>query len=147
MLMFTKSNLVTPMEGEASKAIRGVGFMIDVEKVSIFAARAIPRKRRFIKLTHFVRRQEKTKTHEFPDEAMRLADSIKPILANQESEIAGAALAELVSVWAAAHVVFGDAHETERLRHALLNDWVSAMRDLTARNAKVIGTDQPERTQ
>ena len=121
--------------------------MIDVEKVSIFAARAIPRKRRFMTLTHFIRRDEKPATRQLAPEAIQLADSIKPLLANQESEMAGAALAELVALWAAGHVVFGDASETERLRQTLLDDWVSTVRERTARNAKRIGTDQPERTQ
>ena len=70
----------------------------------------------------------------------RTIDQIKPLLAGRPAEFQGAVLADLLAIWLAGHHVAGDEKGTRSLRAELLAQHCFAVRQLTAVNAKIIGT-------
>lgn len=74
-------------------------------------------------------------------EVNRLVDRVAPLLAGQPSEIQGAALADMLAIWLAGHIVYGDKRGTDRLRERLLREHLRAVRALVPVNAKAIHDD------
>lgn len=75
--------------------------------------------------------------------SQELADRIKPILAGQGSAVQSAALAELVSLWLAGHVILEEANATEKpqteaTREAILANFIALVRNLTPVNEAMI---------
>jgi hypothetical protein len=70
----------------------------------------------------------------------RLVEEVRPILAGHSPEVIGAALADLVAIWLAGHVVAGDIEATDRRRGELMLMHAQAVRHLTAINALQLGT-------
>jgi len=73
-------------------------------------------------------------------EVADLVNEIKPILAGRRAEVQGAALADLLAIWLAGHVIFGDAEKTRKMRATLLAEHCAAVRQLTDLNAHIMGT-------
>jgi hypothetical protein len=71
------------------------------------------------------------------DEVVALAAAIRPLLIGRPKEVQGAALADLVSIWLAGHVVRGDPKATERWRKDILAMHVETVRLLIPINYKV----------
>jgi hypothetical protein len=69
-----------------------------------------------------------------------LVEQIKPSLAGVPPEIQGAALADLLATWLAAHHVAGDEDATRTMRAELLAMHCGAVRELVPVNAKIMGT-------
>jgi hypothetical protein len=69
-----------------------------------------------------------------------LVERIKPLLAGRPSKIQGAALADLLAIWLAGHVIAGDAEATHELRAKLLEMHVDKVLDLIPVNARMMGT-------
>jgi hypothetical protein len=63
-------------------------------------------------------------------EAIRLADAIKPMLADRPSQVQGAALADRVAIFISGHIVAGDEKATALMRGALLFTWLKTVRAL-----------------
>lgn len=59
-------------------------------------------------------------------------------MAGQPSEIQGAALAELLSIWLAGHIIQGDPAKTDALRESLLEMHIGVVRELVPVNAELI---------
>jgi hypothetical protein len=76
-----------------------------------------------------------------PQDVENLVKKIKPLLAGNAPELLGAALAELLSIWLAGHVVVGDPEATGELRAKLLAAHCVAVRQLTRVNARMLGTE------
>jgi hypothetical protein len=64
-----------------------------------------------------------------PDDAMRLSEAIKPLLAGQDEDTVGAALADLTSIWIASHFA-GSPADTKAYRATILEAFVNLVRDL-----------------
>jgi hypothetical protein len=62
--------------------------------------------------------------------ARELTLQVRPLLAGFPSEIQGAVLADLLSLWLAGHLVPGNREETDSLRAFLLNQHIDAVRSL-----------------
>jgi hypothetical protein len=58
-----------------------------------------------------------------PEDAMRLSEAIKPLLAGQDEDAVGAALADLTSIWIASHFA-GSPAETKAYRKIVLKAFV-----------------------
>ena len=67
-------------------------------------------------------------------------NQIRPLLARRSAVFQGAVLADLLAIWLAGHQVGVDADATRKLRAELLAQHCFAVRQLTAVNAKIIGT-------
>jgi hypothetical protein len=63
-----------------------------------------------------------------PEEALAVADRIKPILAGLHPSLQGAALAELLSIWIAGHVADTD-KATCKLRKEMLDLHIAQVRE------------------
>lgn len=59
-----------------------------------------------------------------------LVDRIRPILAGHPPEIQGAAMADLLGIWLAGHIIHGDPAETSALRARLLATHIELVADL-----------------
>ena len=70
----------------------------------------------------------------------RLVEKIRPLLAGQNPDLIGAALADLTATWAAGHLVPNNPDQTAMLRASLLALHVEAVCRLVDVNAKMIGT-------
>jgi hypothetical protein len=55
---------------------------------------------------------------------------IKPILAHNPPDIVGAALADLLAIWLASHIVIDDLGETAAMRDRLIESHVAMVREL-----------------
>jgi hemerythrin len=64
------------------------------------------------------------------DDVVALVAQLRPLLASKPSEIQGAALADLLSIWLAGHVIRGDHKATKRLRDKVLNIHIEIVRRL-----------------
>jgi hypothetical protein len=73
-------------------------------------------------------------------EIAAIVDKIKPLLAGKSAEVQGAVLADCLAIWLAGHHVEGDEDATRKLRAELLAMHCSVVRELTAINAKIMGT-------
>ena len=76
-------------------------------------------------------REDANKVHE-------LVDAIRPLLAGNKAEVAGAALADLLAMWLASHVNTDDEDETRRIREVLLNAHIAAARALIEPNYRML---------
>lgn len=63
-------------------------------------------------------------------EALALAEAIRPLLAGRAPEVQSAALADLLSIWLAGHVVPGDPDKTAELRAEQLEAHLQLVGDL-----------------
>lgn len=59
-----------------------------------------------------------------------LVESLKPLFAGHNPGVQGAALADLLAIWLAGHIIVGDADATRTLRAGLLAHHCSAVRML-----------------
>lgn len=73
---------------------------------------------------------------------VELVERVRPLFAGHDPRVIGAALADLTAIWLAGHVIEGDPEETDALRGRLMLEQMQAARELTAINAKEMGTDQ-----
>jgi hypothetical protein len=71
------------------------------------------------------------------DEVVALVAILRPLLAGRAKEVQGAALADLVSIWLAGHVIRGDPAATERWRKDVLAMHVETVRLLLPINYAV----------
>lgn len=74
------------------------------------------------------------------DDVKEVVAKIRQLLAGHSAGVQGAVLADLLAIWLAGHEVTGDADATRRMRSALLSMHCAAVRNLTAVNAKLLGT-------
>jgi len=78
-------------------------------------------------------------------ETQELVAQIKPILFGRRSEVQGAALADLVSLWVAGHLIPGDPVETEHFRQFILEQHIDGVLALIpASEAEILAAIQPE---
>jgi hypothetical protein len=75
------------------------------------------------------------------DAAEKLVQSIRPLLAGRSPQTQGAALADLLAIWLAGHVVEGNPAETDTLRDELLEAHIEAVRRLIPINSRQIHGD------
>jgi hypothetical protein len=76
-------------------------------------------------------------------EVDRLVTTIKPFFAGVDPMVVGAALADLLSILLASHVVKDDADEiqrdqTDEMREEMIENFLRAVRNLTPVNEKII---------
>ena len=71
-------------------------------------------------------------------EVMALVERVRPLFAGRAPDVQGAALAELLAVWLAGHVVPGDPEGTERARSELLQQHLFTVRELVPINFKAL---------
>ena len=64
------------------------------------------------------------------DEVVSLVKALRPTLAGRPKEIQGAALADLLAIWLASHVVRGDPAATKRWHDKILKLHLTAVRKL-----------------
>jgi hypothetical protein len=62
--------------------------------------------------------------------ALRVSKHIQPLLRGLPSEVQGAALADLLSLWLAGHFVAGSTDETAMLREAVLAEHIECVRGM-----------------
>jgi hypothetical protein len=62
--------------------------------------------------------------------AIDLAKSIHPLLADHPAPVVGAALADLLSLLIAGHIVDGNPRETQRVRDRVLDEHIRAVKRL-----------------
>lgn len=82
-------------------------------------------------------------TSDLADRSAKLVERIKPFLRGQGGAVQSAALADLVSMWLAGHVIMEEVDSAERphtdaVREAVLNDFVALVRKLTPINEQII---------
>ena len=70
--------------------------------------------------------------------AMQLVDQIRPILAGEDPAVQGAALADLLAMFLAGHVVVGSPEESESIREAYLAMHIEMVRKLIPLNYKAV---------
>lgn len=70
--------------------------------------------------------------------AMQLVEQIRPILAGEDPAVQGAALADLLAMFLAGHVVVGSPEESEGIREAYLTMHIEMVRKLIPLNYKAI---------
>jgi hypothetical protein len=76
-------------------------------------------------------------------EVDRLVDTIRPFFAGVDPMVVGAALADLLSILLASHVIKDDADEiqrdqTDEMREEMIENFLRAVRNLTPVNEKII---------
>lgn len=76
-------------------------------------------------------------------EVDRLVATIKPFFAGVDPMVVGAALADLLSILLASHVIKDDADEiqrdqTDEMREEMIENFLRAVRNLTPVNEKII---------
>jgi hypothetical protein len=64
--------------------------------------------------------------------ALGLAERLKPVFAGKPDGVVGAALAELMATYLAAHVMPGDLKEEHVMREEILTMWCETVRALLA---------------
>ncbi len=74
----------------------------------------------------------------FRKEGLALARRLEPRLKGKNPNVTAVCLAELVSMWAAGHVIPGDAEATKAIRTAAVTGWSQLMLGLLPVNAKII---------
>jgi hypothetical protein len=75
-----------------------------------------------------------------PEHIAAIVDRIRSLLASKPAEVQGGVLAELLAIWLAGHHVEGDEDATRKMRAELLAMYCTTVRQLTAVNAKILGT-------
>jgi len=71
------------------------------------------------------------------DEVMALVKAVRPLFAGKPVHVQGAALADLLAMWLAGHVLLGDPKETKRMREHMLRLHVTGVRALIDINYKL----------
>jgi hypothetical protein len=66
--------------------------------------------------------------------AEALVKQIMPLMAGKGPDVQSAALADLMAMWLAGHVVRGDPEATERLRKEILEPWLETVWQLVPLN-------------
>jgi hypothetical protein len=64
------------------------------------------------------------------DRVTALVEMIKPFLAGEAAAVQGAALADLLSIWLAGHIVPGDPAATKLMHDELLQFHINGVREL-----------------
>jgi hypothetical protein len=72
------------------------------------------------------------------DEAVALVQAMRPLLMGRPKEVQGAALADLLAIWLAGHVVRGDPAATKRWRADILKVHLKAVRQLVPINYQAL---------
>jgi hypothetical protein len=72
------------------------------------------------------------------DEVVALVAAARPLLMGKPKEVQGAALADLLAIWLASHVVRGDPAATKRWRAAILKLHLKAVRQLVPINYQAL---------
>ncbi len=70
-----------------------------------------------------------------------LVERIRPLLAGRSPETQGAALADLVAIWLAGHIVQGNPAATDELREEMLEAHTAVVRELIPINSHAIHGD------
>lgn len=71
-------------------------------------------------------------------EIVELVLRIRPLLAGCASRVQGGALADLLAIWLAGHIVPDNKRETDRLREEILRLHIRIVRKLVPVNARAI---------
>ena len=69
-------------------------------------------------------------------EVVEIINRIRPLLAGREPAVQGAVLAECLAIWLNGHHVEGDAEATRKMRTALLEIHIAAVRGLVDINPR-----------
>jgi hypothetical protein len=77
-----------------------------------------------------------TDASEQANEALELARVISVLLAGRDQDVQGAALADLLAMWLAGHVIRGNPKKTADLREVMLDEHLKAVRSLIEPNYK-----------
>ena len=86
--------------------------------------------------------------HEKALEVAELVRQIRPLLLGKDPDVQGAALADLLAMWLAGHVMRGDPKMTKKLREMMLKAHIVAVRGLIPLNYKIhVEPQLKERTQ
>jgi hypothetical protein len=72
------------------------------------------------------------------DDVVALVTAVRPLFIGTPPEIQGAALADLVSIWLAGHVVRGDPKATKRWREQVLKVHIETVRLLVPINYQAL---------
>lgn len=80
-------------------------------------------------------------TAEECEDAQRVVQKIRPLMAGRHPAVQGAVLADLLAFWLAAHFMDGDAKGTALLREELLTHHCGAVWELVRVNAQLLGTN------
>lgn len=73
------------------------------------------------------------------DLVVNTIEKIRPLLAGKPAEVQGAALADLLAMWLAGHIMPDDPEGTRELRETILAGHIDAVRELIPVNAKAMG--------
>jgi hypothetical protein len=76
-----------------------------------------------------------------PDQVGELVERVRPLLAGQDPPVVGAALADLLAIWVAGHIVTDDPKATDMLRAVLLANHFRAVSGLVPINASILHGD------
>jgi hypothetical protein len=79
--------------------------------------------------------------------AMALVEVVRPLFAGKSADVQGAALADLLAMWLAGHVMQGDQKATDRLRRRMLEHHLEAVRSLISVNYKMLIEPELKRRQ
>lgn len=74
--------------------------------------------------------------HEETLEVVELVRQISPLLVGKSANVQGAALADLLAIWLAGHVIRGDPKMTKKMREMMLKAHIVAVRGLIPLNYK-----------
>ena len=74
--------------------------------------------------------------HEETLEVVELVQQISPLLVGKSANVQGAALADLLAIWLAGHVIRGDPKMTKKMREMMLKAHIVAVRGLIPLNYK-----------
>ena len=72
------------------------------------------------------------------NEGIEIARRIAPQLAGLNTDIVGVALADLLSIWLAGHVVVGNVAETAKMREVILAKHIDTVRSLILVNEMML---------
>ena len=75
------------------------------------------------------------------DAVEKLVESIRPLLAGRSPHTQSAALADLLAIWLASHIIHGNPAATDKLREELLEAHIEVVRELIPINALQIHGD------
>ena len=79
-------------------------------------------------------------SQDFNETVSLLVEEVMPLLANKPPHIVGAALADIVAIWVACHIVPGDPKETDEYREMLVKHHIATLRQLIPVNAHIVET-------
>ena len=85
---------------------------------------------------------DRAQLHRVADETLELVRAVSPSFADKDRVVQGAALADLLAMWLAGHVIRGDEKASKRLRKQMLRLHILAVKSLIEVNYKQ--TIEPE---